>query len=73
MTDKPQTREDFYLATVVRLLDEGLDLQAARLHAIGIVASYWPREELTQTEFQKDYDEERRDGWAADYRNEHRP
>lgn len=48
------TREEFMTATVARLIDEGLDLQAARLHAICIVSSHWPLTELTDRE------------WAAD-------
>jgi hypothetical protein len=35
-------------ATIARLIDEGLDLKAARLHAICIVGSHWPVTPYTQ-------------------------
>lgn len=51
------TRDEFMTATIARLIDEGLDLKAARLHAIAIVCSHWPSHEYTDEEFQKDHSE----------------
>lgn len=48
------SREEFMTATIARLIDEGLDLQAARLHAISIVATHWPLTPLTDREWYAD-------------------
>lgn len=44
------TRDDFYLDTVVRLLEQGMDLQAARSHATAILISHWPISAYSQAD-----------------------
>lgn len=54
MTERPQTREEFLLAITARLIDEGLDLHAARMHAISIVCLHWPLTEYTDEDAKAD-------------------
>ena len=51
------TRDEFMTATVARLIDEGLDLHAARMHAIAIVCAHWPLTIETDEEYQRDHGE----------------
>jgi hypothetical protein len=51
------TREQFMLDTIARLIDEGLDLRAARLHAAAIVATCYVESQLTDKEWAADHGE----------------
>lgn len=51
------TRDEFMTSTIARLIDEGLDLQAARSHAISIVCTHWPLTPITDDEWHRDHGE----------------